>query len=164
MEHELIESANHTDTTIAPIPWLDAVTSAAVVDIAQSLILHHPEVQAIILFGSVARREERPLSDPNTSDVDLMLILDATVVDPGANRLTHQQQLALRATIGEADYRHCSPRAISVLFMNCDLAGWDPLFIENVARDGIILWARGDMPTRLTKAQHSPVSSQTPSL
>lgn len=164
MEPELIESTNYTETSIVPIPWVDPVTAAAVDDIGRTLVRRHPEVQAIILFGSVARHEERPLDDPTPSDVDLLLVLDASVTIPGASRLTHTQELALRATIGEADYRHRSPRAINVLFMYGDLAGWDSLFIENVARDGIVLWARGDVPPRLTKTEHSPVSPRKPSL
>ena len=68
--------------TVRAIPWLDAETAAAVIDITQSVAENHPEVQAVILFGSVARREERPLDDPQPSDVDLLLVLDATVRDP----------------------------------------------------------------------------------
>ena len=164
MEPELIESAHHTEISIAPISWLDPVTAAAVDDIAQMLIRHHPEVQAIILFGSVARHQERPLDDPKPSDVDLLLVLDPSAVNPSATRLTHTQELALRATIGEADYRHRSPRTINVLFMNRDLAGWDSLFIENVARDSIVIWTRGDVPPKLTNTERSPVSPQKPSL
>ena len=33
----------------------------------------------MIIFGSVARREERPLDDPEPSDVDHLLLLDATL-------------------------------------------------------------------------------------
>lgn len=162
MEPELIESAQHTEISITPISWLDPITAVAVDDIAQTLATRYPEVQAIILFGSVARHEERPLDDPNPSDVDLLLVLDPSAVNPTASRLTHTQELALSATIGEADYRHHSPRAINVLFVYRDLVGWDSLFIDNVARDGIVLWARGEVPTRLTKAQHSPRRPQQP--
>lgn len=165
MEPDLTDvPTNHRGISIAPIPWLDPVTAAAVDDIARTLVRRHSEVQAIILFGSVARHEERPLDDPNPSDVDLLLVLDPSTVNPGASRLTHTQELALRATIGDTDYRHRSPRAISVLFMNRDLAGWDSLFIENVARDGIVIWTRGDVPPRLTNTERSPVSPQKPAL
>lgn len=150
MEPELIgTNPAYASIAIRPIPWLDPVTSAAVADIAQSLIQAHPEVQAIILFGSVARHDERLLSDPNPSDVDLLLVINAGSIKPGAERLTHQQELALYATIGEADYRHRSPREINVLFLDHHLKGWDSLFIENVARDGIVLWTRGSLPDAL---------------
>jgi len=132
---------------VRSIPWLDPETAAGVVDIVQSLAEHHPEAQAVILFGSVARCEERPLDDQEPSDVDLLLLLDATALDPGAERLTHEQELALHATIIEADYRHReAPREIKFVFVYRDLARWDPLFIENVARDGVLLWARAPLP------------------
>jgi predicted nucleotidyltransferase len=120
--------------------WLDPETAVDVVDITQSVAAEHPEVQAVILFGSVARRDERPLDDPQPSDVDLLLIIDPAIVNPGAERLIHQQELALHHTIGEADYRHrTAPREVKAIFMNRDLARWDDMCIENVARDGILL-------------------------
>ena len=125
------------------IPWLDQETAAGVVDIVQSVAEQHPEALALILFGSVARREERPLDGPEPSDVDLLVLVDPTVLDPTAIELTYQQSLALTHTIGEADYRHhLAPREIKTLFVRRDLKGWDPTFIENVARDGVLLWAR----------------------
>jgi predicted nucleotidyltransferase len=125
------------------IPWLDLETSAGVVDIIESVAEHHPEALAVILFGSVARREERPLDDPEPSDVDLLVLVDPTVLDPIVVELTHQQELALTHTIGEADYRHrLAPREIKALFVQRDLKGWDSTFIENVAHDGVLLWTR----------------------
>jgi len=154
MEHELIEAAANLTSDIIPIvPWLDPVTAHAVADITQSLIQHHPEVQAIILFGSVARHDERPLDNLHPSDVDLLFVINAGALAPGAERLTHAQELALHATIGEADYRHRSPREINALFVHRDLAGWDSLFLGNVARDGILLWSRGDLPDALRPIQ-----------
>src|SRR5262249_21452073 len=135
--------------SVPPILWLDPQSAAGVADITPPLALHHPEVQAVILFGSVARREERLLDDPAPSDVDLLLVLDAAAVEPGAERLSHERELALRATIGEADYRQRSPREINVFFLYRTLAGWDELFLENVARDGLLLWARGPLPEAL---------------
>ena len=68
----LVEThAGLAGVSIPAIPWLDTVTADAVADVTQSLIQRHPEVQAVILFGSVARHEERPLDDPHPSDVDL---------------------------------------------------------------------------------------------
>jgi predicted nucleotidyltransferase len=128
---------------------LDSATNTAVREIIRALAQGHPEAQAVILFGSVARREERSLDDPAPSDVDLLLLLDAHAVDPALERLSYEQELALRATVGEADYRWPAPRIIQVLFVYRTLAGWDPLFIENVARDGILLWSRGPLPDPL---------------
>jgi predicted nucleotidyltransferase len=125
------------------IPWLDQETAAGVVDIVQSVAAQHPEALAVILFGSVARREERPLDDPEPSDVDLLVLVDPSALDPTASELTHQQALALTHTIGEADYRHrVAPRVIQTLLVPYDLKNWDPMFIENVAHDGVLLWTR----------------------
>jgi predicted nucleotidyltransferase len=134
---------------VRPIPWLDPATNTAVREIIRALAQGHPEAQAVILFGSVARREERSLDDPEPSDVDLLLLLDAHAVDSAVERLSYQQELALRATVGEADYRWSAPRVIQILFVYRTLAGWDPLFIENVAQDGILLWSRGPLPDLL---------------
>ncbi|WIG61453.1 MAG: hypothetical protein OJF49_004201 [Ktedonobacterales bacterium] len=133
------------------VAWLDAETAASVEDITQSLAEQHPEVLAVILFGSVARHEERSLDDPMPSDVDLLVLIDPGVADTAVERLSAERELAITATIGEADYRHHdAPREVKTIFMYRDLAHWDPLFIENVARDGILLWARGPLPSPLS--------------
>lgn len=135
---------------VAWVPWLDAETAAAVEDIVVSVTQKYAEVRAVILFGSAARGEQRPLDDPAPSDVDLLLILDPTVLNQAADRLTPERELALQATIGEADYRHRhAPRAINTMFMYRDLTGWDALFVENVARDGLLLWACAPLPAPL---------------
>lgn len=141
------------------IPWLDPASAAGVQDIVQSVAAHHIEVQAVILFGSVARREERPLGDSEPSDVDLLLIIDPTVLDPTADRLSNERELALTYTIGMADYRHRSPRELNTLFMNRDLSRWDESFIENVAREGILLWARTPLPAPLAPVAEHDISS-----
>ena len=47
---------------MAPIPeWLDKVTSALVEETVNLLIKRHADILlAVILFGSIARHEERP--------------------------------------------------------------------------------------------------------
>jgi len=141
------------------ISWLDPASAAGVQDIVRSVAAHHIEVQAVILFGSVARHEERPLSDPEPSDVDLLLIIDPTLLDPTADRLSNERELALTHTIGMADYRHRSPREINTFFMNRDLARWDESFIENIAREGILLWARGPLPAPIVSVAEREISS-----
>ncbi len=49
------------------IPWLDGATDALVRDLIATLAKRHSDLLAIILYGSVARRDERPLSDPRPS-------------------------------------------------------------------------------------------------
>jgi len=153
-------TSESVSSDLRPIPWLDPTTSAAIHGIIRALAQDHPEAQAVILFGSVARREERSLDDPEPSDVDLLLLLDAHAVDPTVERLSYQQELALRATVGEADYRLSAPRVIQVLFVYRMLAGWDPLFIENVARDGILLWSRGPLPDPLAAVTERTLPSK----
>ena len=177
MGAELTDTTNTTDN-ISPSLFLpngidqflserlDPETVASVIDICQSLIESHPEAIAVILFGSVARREERPLDDPEPSDVDLLLLLDATLRTEGASRLTRDQELALHNTIGMADYRHHAPREIKTLFVYRDLERWDSLFVENVARDGILLWSRAPLPMPFApiaeRAAHDLVEAHTP--
>ena len=50
---------------MAPVPaWLDEATSALVKETVSMLIKRHSNILlAVILFGSVARHEERPLDD-----------------------------------------------------------------------------------------------------
>ncbi len=57
-------------------PWLDEETSALVREKAELLAQRHPDVLAIILYGSVARHEERSLDAPDPSDVDLLVVLN----------------------------------------------------------------------------------------
>jgi predicted nucleotidyltransferase len=147
---------------VPSIPWLDPATAAGVVDIVQSLAADHPEALAVILFGSVARHEERPLDDPQPSDVDLLLLLDASAVAADAHRLSRERELALHRTIIEADYRQQSPREIKVLFVYRDLERWDELFIDNVAHDGILLWARGPLPAPLAPVATRGIGRLTP--
>src|SRR5262249_40910967 len=87
------------------IPWLDPESAAAVQDIVQTIAARHLAVQAVILFGSVARRQERPVGDRDPSDINLFLIIYPTTRDPPAQYLTNEQDPAPPRTIGEAEYR-----------------------------------------------------------
>ncbi|HEX4207450.1 MAG TPA: nucleotidyltransferase domain-containing protein [Ktedonobacteraceae bacterium] len=55
-------------------PWLDSETSALVRDKIEMLVSRHPDILAIILYGSVARHDERSLDKSDPSDVDLLAI------------------------------------------------------------------------------------------
>jgi hypothetical protein len=140
---------------VALPPWLDAQSSALVRDIVATLVRHYPDLLAIVLFGSVARHDERPLSDPQLSDVDLLAIFD-TDEDPvhlpcGLN-ITH--------TIGLARNRHLdAPREVQVMFATRALREWDSTFVANVARDGLLLWARGHLPQPLSALERAPTSN-----
>lgn len=124
------------------VSWLDEQTLVLVAAIIAAVAGEHPAVQAVILFGSVARHEERPLDDPYPSDVDLLLLVTP---DPVRQRLPYPQQLALWRTIGDVEYQHRdAPREVQVTLVETTLADWDELFVKNVARDGILLWWRGE--------------------
>lgn len=122
--------------------WLDSETSALLKDVIGVLAERHPNLVAIILYGSVARHEERSLDASNPSDVDLLAILDSD--DP---HVALHQGDALFHTLGLAYTRHLdAPREVKVMFSSYGLREWDPTFIANVMRDGIVLFTRGPLP------------------
>lgn len=125
--------------------WLDRETRVLIEDIIILLSERHPDLRAIILYGSVARHEERSLSEPDPSDVDLLAVLDSD--DP---HVAIYQGDALSHTLGLAYTRHLdTPREVQVMFASRTLQEWDPTFIANVRRDGIVLYKRGPLPAPL---------------
>ncbi len=129
------------------IPWLDNGTASLLTAISVDLANAHPEVMALILFGSVARHEERPISHRRPSDVDLLVLVDAS---SSSDPLSLGTMIALHHAIGEREYLHPVPAlSIQATLATSDLAGWDDLFITSVARDGVLLWSRGPLPQAL---------------
>ena len=91
---------------------LDSETHALIKDIIDSLSNRHPDLMAIILFGSVARHEERSLDDPDTSDVDLLALFNND--DP---HFVLFQGDSLSHSLGLAYNRHLdAPREVKVMF------------------------------------------------
>ncbi len=122
--------------------WLDCETQDLINDIISTLSERHPDLLAIILYGSVARHEERRLGTSNTSDVDLLAVFDSD--DPLLD--VHRGDI-LAHTLGLAYSRHLdAPREVQVMFASRTLQEWDVTFIANVMRDGIVLFARGPLP------------------
>ena len=137
--------ADEHHVSVSLPPWLDAQSSALVRDIVLTLTSHYPDLLAVVLFGSVARHEERPLSDPQPSDVDLLAIFDSDE-DP----VYLPRGLAITHTIGLARNRHLvAPREVQVMFASRTMREWDTTFVANVARDGLLVWARGPLPEPL---------------
>ncbi len=64
----------------APLPaWFDDATAALVEETVSLLSKRHADILlTLILFGSIARHEERPPEDACPSDVDLLVIFDTT--------------------------------------------------------------------------------------
>ncbi len=134
-----MQSVNRTNALPS---WLDSETRDLIKDVIGVLSERHPDLVAVILYGSVARHEERPLDAPNPSDVDLLAVLDSD--DP---HVALHQGDALFHTLGLAYSRHLdAPREVKVMFTSRTLQEWDPTFIANVMRDGIVLYVRGPLP------------------
>lgn len=122
-------------------PWLDHETSVLIQEAIELLAARHPDLVAVVLYGSVARHEERPLDDLDPSDVDLLAIFDSD------RRTIQGQGMAIIHTLGMAKDRHLNaPREVNVLFASRTLQEWDPTFVANVAHDGIVLYQRGPVP------------------
>ena len=118
---------------------------ARVEDMIVTLTQARPDALAVILYGSVARHDERPLHDPYTSDVDLLVIFDSD-----DERIAPHEGAELFYILGRAYDRHVeAPRDVKVMFASRTLDEWDPTFVSAVARDGVLLWARRPLPAPL---------------
>ena len=134
-----MQSVNRMSTLLS---WLDSETRALIKDVIGMLAERHPDLIAVILYGSVARHEERSLDVSDPSDVDLLAVLDSD--DP---HVALHQGDALFHTLGLAYNRHLdAPREVQVMFASRTLQEWDPTFVANVMRDGIVLYTRGPLP------------------
>src|SRR5690349_7350946 len=110
-------------------PRLDAATDALIIAMIATIAPVRPDLLAVILHASVARREERPLDDEVPSDVDLLLVFDTE----DENIISHQGH-AIVSILGDARNRHLdAPREVSVLLASRHLREWDPTFAANVA-------------------------------
>jgi len=131
----------------AALPWIDHETAYYIGQIITLLRETEPHFLAAIVFGSVARHEERPLEDPVPSDVDLLILLDP---EPGQDELTYAQRLILSSALVHAwDAYPNSAREVQLIGALTHFHHWDQSFVENVARDGILLWTRGPLPAQL---------------
>jgi len=137
--------------TVLLLPGLDTQSGALVRAIVAILASHYPDLLAVILFGSIARHEDRPLTDPQPSDVDLLAIFDT---DEDPTRLP--RGLDITHTIGLARNQHLdTPREVQVMFASRTLHEWDATFVASVAHDGLLLWARGPLPQPLNALRHT---------
>jgi len=133
-----------------PIPtWLDEASAALVEETVSLLIQRYADILlAVILFGSIARHEERPPDDTCPSDVDLLAIFDTT------DRLVRPHREDIFATIIDACALHLdAPREVNVLLSDRTMQSWDSMFLDNLARDGMLLYACGLLPAPLASRQ-----------
>jgi predicted nucleotidyltransferase len=132
-------------------PWLDTSTAALLEDLIETGAQAFPDLLAIILYGSIARHDERPSDDKSPSDVDLLAIFDTDDEHFVVKRARY-----IFPVLGEAKCRHLdAPRDVNVMLASRTLREWDPTFIANVARDGIVLFARGPLPDRVDPSEAS---------
>ncbi len=122
----------------AQLDNLDRATNALIEDLKISLTLQFPDLLNLLLFGSVARHEERPLDNLLQSDVDLLAIFDSDD-DP----LLSQRGLQIIHTIGEAIWRHQdAPREVDVKLASRAMSEWDTDFVHHIAQDAIVLYGQ----------------------
>jgi predicted nucleotidyltransferase len=151
MGHKLTQE-HETSLLTRPLPpWLDKATRALVEDIIHTLTEQRPDVLAIILYGSIARHDERPVDDSAPSDVDLLVVFDTD-----DELLNVHQGKELFHILGQAYNRHLDLlRDVKAMFASRMLREWDEMFIGNVVQDGILLWLRDSLPTPLAAlAEH----------
>jgi len=121
---------------------LDHETSLLIDEIVDLLAKRHRDVLAVILYGSVARHEQRALDEPDPSDVDILVVIDAE-----DRRGIRARDESLFKTLGSAKMHHLDAgRDVNVMFASRTSQEWDSTFIENVKRDGIILYQRVPLP------------------
>ncbi len=150
--------------TVYSVPWLDLESERLMRAVVAAVAARHRELVAAILYGSVARRQARPPSDPDPSDIDLLLYFD---FGAGQDRISADETLAICESEGYAlDHNPDSPREIRTVLATGGLADWDETFVANVARDGILLWSRGPLPAALApveaRAAHDMAARRVP--
>lgn len=132
------------EASIHVVSWLDTKTSALVRAITATVAQRHPDLLAVILYGSVARHDERSLDDPRPSDVDLLLIFD-TDEKPA---VTEGDAIFHSIGLGRDRYFN-TPREVHIMLASREMKEWDPSFVAHVVRDGQALFARGPLPAAL---------------
>jgi hypothetical protein len=80
--------------------------------------------------------------------VDLLAIFDTT------DRLVRPYRDDIFATIIDAYALHLdAPHKVNVLLSDRTMQTWDPMFLDHLSRDGILLSARGSLPAPLAARQ-----------
>ena len=172
--HEAVEqvsdpitpASTHTlEQQLPVVAWLDPASANALRRLVSLLALGAPRVRAILLFGSVARHDERPLTDPAPSAVDLLVLFDPPAALPPAaaghgqagtaqpaqpaqqESLTDQQQAVLSQAVVQALLAFPdAARDFHVTGAIPPFIRWDASFLALVAQDGLLVWAATSPP------------------
>lgn len=151
-----------TDEQLIPdVPWLDPATNGYLRRLVALAVSANSDVEAVILFGSAARRELRTMTDEEPSDVDVLFLMSAPPGAAQSRHITREQHLAIsQAEVAAypASFDN-TMRQVHTIIADPSFEGWDESFVESVARDGFLLWARGALPAVLAAVEHRPLSS-----
>lgn len=136
---------------IPEVHWLDAATNAYLRRLVALAVAANPDVGAVILFGSAARQELRPMTDHQPSEVDVLFLMTAPVDSVPMGHIIREQHLAISRSEVEAypAIFDSSMRQVQTIIADASFEGWDHSFVESIARDGLLLWARGALPAAL---------------
>ena len=160
-----IPSAGAPALTLADIPvvpWLDPETAGAVQALVVQLTALHPDIAAVVLFGSVARHTGRPLDDPDPSDVDVLVLYSVHAVsataDTRSDRVADDRAIkaAISQTARDTLAEHPSPLQCDVHVLPNTLDQASVLFRASVAEDGITLWSSDLVPASFTESSKEP--------
>ncbi len=146
---------------IPAVPWLDAATNRYLRRLIALAVSANPDVEAVILFGSAARRALRTMTDAEPSDVDVLFLMTASPDSTPPGRITREQHLAMaRAEVAAypATVERVA-RTVQTVTADPSFAGWDPSFPAGIVRDGVLLWARGALPAALAAIARRPLSA-----
>lgn len=145
---------------IPEVPWLDRATNRYLRRLVTLAVSASPDVEAVILFGSAARHELRPMTDQGPSDVDVLFLMTAPAT-AHPNRITREQHLAISRAEVEAypETFDEAMRQVQTIIADPSFEGWDRSFAQSIARDGLLLWARGALPALLAPVAQRPLSA-----
>ena len=133
---------------------------------------HHSVVASTILRSAVILLDRSPDVRSARSTIlqpsDVRSLARAAMRPSRSGRFTlsREHDLALTTPSAMADYRHARRRVRCRRSSSTGPGELGSMFIENVARDGILLWSRAPLPAPFApiaeRAVHELVESQTP--
>ena len=152
------------DVRLVPeVPWLDPATNRYLRRLVTLAVSANPEIEAVILFGSAARRELRPMTDEAPSDVDVLFLMTAPADATQPRRITREQHLAISRAEVEAYPAtfESTMRSVQTVIADPSFEGWDRSFVESIAHEGLLLWARDGLPAVLTSVAQRRLTAVT---